>query len=139
MPEHRSSARVLVADDEADVRDLLSEYLSGFGYEILMIGTAIGALGMVQSHHPDVVFFDLGMSSAVDGESVVAAIARDAPVIIVSALRDLERARAALQSGAFDFVMKPFRLGHVRRVVEAALTGGPPRADDMRYLESSSS
>jgi len=133
MPERlRSSARVLVADDDPDVRDVLSRYLTGFGYEVLLTETAIGALGLVRSHCPDVVLLDLAMPGAVAGESVVAAIAREAPVIVISALHDLDVARGTLRSGAFDFVMKPFRLAHVRRVVEAALTGGPRRAYDMR-------
>jgi DNA-binding NtrC family response regulator len=116
--------RVLVVDDEADIRAILSEYLGGLGYEILLAETAVGALGMVRTHRPDVVLLDLAMPGAVRGENVIPAIAAEAPVIVVTALNDLELARSTLRSGAFDFVMKPFDLRRVGELVEAAIAHG---------------
>ena len=115
---------MLVVDDESGIRSTLGEYLTELGYEVVFAETAIGALGMVRSYRPDAVLLDLTMPGAVGGESVVEPIAREAPVIVVTAVHDLEVARNTLRAGAFDFVMKPFSLKHIGELVEAAVAFG---------------
>lgn len=117
-------ARVLVVDDEAQIREALGEYLALEGYVVAYAETAVRALAMVRTDPPDVVLLDLAMPGAVGGESVVAAISTVAPVIVITATIDVELARRTLQEGAFDFVMKPFNLRRVGEIVTAALAFG---------------
>jgi CheY-like chemotaxis protein len=63
-------ARILIVDDEPDVRAVLGEYLEGEGCEILFAETAIGALGVVNEHHANVVLLDLNMPGAVHGDRI---------------------------------------------------------------------
>ena len=126
-PEHRAS--VLVVDDEPEIREVLQEHLSRLGYDVRLAETAVGALGAVRTQRPDVVLLDLQMPGAVSGDSVITTIAAETPVVIITAVADVERARPTLQLGAFDFVMKPFDLDHVAEVVEAAIAFGRGRSN----------
>jgi len=122
---HTSRARALVVDDEAQVRQLLRDYLADIlGYEVIEAETAVGGLAATRVGHPDVVLLDLNMPGAVDGSSVVRAIAAEAPVIIISAVHSVDVARRTLQDGAFDFVMKPFALSRVAEIIELAIAHG---------------
>ena len=75
-------------------------------------------------HSPDVVLLDLAMSGDLRGEAIITRISREAPVIVISGIDNAEVARDALESGAFDFMMKPLPLSRVRQVVEAAIAKG---------------
>jgi two-component system nitrogen regulation response regulator NtrX len=112
---------VLVVDDDPEVRALLRDYLEYQGYEVEVATTAIGGLVAMRQRQPDVVLLDLMMPGSVQGEAVVRAISAEAPVIVISGNADAMVARRTLQEGAFDFVMKPFPLGRVSDLVEAAL------------------
>ena len=114
------SRRVLVVDDEPDIREILGVYLTRLGYEVLLADTSLGALEMVSTHPPDVVLLDLTMPG-VGGEAVITRISREVPVIVITGMDNAEAARDALESGAFDFVAKPFNLNRVRQVIEAAI------------------
>jgi len=75
-------------------------------------------------HSPDVVLLDLAMPGDLRGEAIITRISRGAPVIVISGIDNAEVARDALESGAFDFMMKPLTLSRVRQVVEAAIAKG---------------
>lgn len=116
--------RILVVDDEAEIRDVLRETLAREGYEIVEAANAAAALAAVRDHRPHAVLLDLMMPGSISGQDIVAAISRDVPVIVITALTDVEIARRTLQEGAFDLVMKPFDLRRVADIVEAALAHG---------------
>lgn len=88
----------------------------------------MGGLAAVRAGRPDVVLLDLNMPGTLHGTSVVAAIAAESPVVVITAVNDVELARRTLRDGAFDFVMKPFELRRVAELVEAAIALGPRRA-----------
>lgn len=115
------SRRVLVADDEPDIREILRVYLTRLGYEVLLADTSLGALEMASTYSPDVVLLDLLLDPGVRGEAVIKRISPEVPVIVITGIDNAEIARDVLESGAFDFVMKPFTLSRVRQVVEAAI------------------
>ena len=119
-----SKARVLIVDDEPDIRAMLSEYLTGLGYEVLVAGTAPGARGIVRTNATDVVLIDVKMPGALDGDAMITTFARDVPVIVMTGLADLQLALDTIRRGAFDFVMKPFTFSRVSDVVDAALAAG---------------
>jgi two-component system KDP operon response regulator KdpE len=115
-------SRVLIVDDEPEVRAVLRDYLHDQGYDVGEAETAIGALTEVKERRPDVVLLDLNMPGAVRGEAIIAALrAQEIPVIIISGEHDADVARLTLREGAFDYVKKPFDLLRVRDLVEAAL------------------
>jgi len=119
-----SASRVLVVDDELQVRELLTEFLRSQGYEVREAQTAVEALAEARAWHPNVVLLDLNMPGAVRGETIVAPLSADAAVIVITGETDVELARQTLRDGAFDFVVKPFALFRVGEIVETAIAYG---------------
>lgn len=119
-----SLGSILVIDDEQDVVDLLSVYFSGSGYEV--VGATQGADGLMLAdfHRPDVVLLDI-MMPGLGGVEVLQQLRLrwpNLPVVMLTAVADVEIARSTLRRGAFDFIPKPFECEHVERVVAAAIT-----------------
>ena len=123
-PARSGKVRVLVVDDDAEVQEMLREYLSLQGYEVLLAATSIGAMSMARMHRPDVVLLDLMMPGAITGDAIVGTLSRDVPVVVITAVADAAVARRTLRDGAFDFIAKPFQLNRLRAVVEAAVLHG---------------
>jgi DNA-binding NtrC family response regulator len=115
------TARVLIVDDEPDILDVLNERLLREGYVVETASTGAAAIAAVRGRTPDAVLLDLNMPGALDGRAVLGAIAREVPVIVITAISDLADARAQLQAGAFDFISKPFDLNRVVEVVATAV------------------
>ena len=113
--------RVLIVDDEPGIREVLSEHLRQEGYVVETMATGAAAIAAVRERVPDAVLLDLNMPGALDGRAVLDAIGREVPVIVITAITDVNDARAQLQGGAFDFVSKPCRLDHISEVVAAAV------------------
>lgn len=107
-----AAARVLVVDDEEDIRNLVAFNLRAAGMEVLFAGTGSEALAAIRRERPDLVILDL-MLPEIDGVSVCEAI-RNLPeisntlVIMLTAWAS-DRARiVGLQAGANDYLTKPF-------------------------------
>src|SRR5262245_6967703 len=101
--------RVLVVDDDAPSVRELGLPLKARGYEVDTAGTGEEGLALVADTHPDAVILDLGLPT-IDGLEVLSALRSwsDVPVLVLSA-RHLEQAKvAALDTGADDYVTKPF-------------------------------
>ena len=129
--------RVLVADDNADMRDYLRRIL-GFHYRVDVVGDGRAALEQIRSHTPDLVLADVMMPS-LDGFGLLAAIraderTRSLPVILLSARAGEEARIEGLKAGADEYLVKPFsarellaciasqlQLGHMRRETERVL------------------
>ena len=124
----RDRPRALVIDDEESLRLLFSDFLSLRGYDVETAGTAVAGLAVARERPPSIILLDLNMPGVVSGAEAVAALARVAPVIVVSGTDDVELARDTLQQGAFDYVTKPFDLNHLATIMAAAIThrGGTP-------------
>jgi two-component system alkaline phosphatase synthesis response regulator PhoP len=105
-------ARVLVVDDEEDIRNLVAFNLRAAGMEALLAADGAAAIKRVRTEQPDLVILDL-MMSEMDGISVCELIrnlpeASDTPIIMVTAWAT-ERARAVgLRAGANEYITKPF-------------------------------
>jgi two-component system response regulator MprA len=121
-------ARVLIVDDEPELREILRESLTARGYVTETAATGAAAITAVRNQPPDVVLLDLNMPGTLDGRAVLRAIGQEIPVIVITSISDVEDARAQLQAGAFDFIAKPFDLERVAAVVAAAVAyhGGSP-------------
>lgn len=113
--------RILAVDDNAQFLEMLTEFLTVLGYEVITAPDAGNAFMVVAVAPPDVVLLDIGMPG-VDGVTALRRIhARhpELPIIVCSANVDI--ARDALKSAAFDYVAKPVDFDHLAHVVEAAV------------------
>lgn len=115
--------RILVVDDEAPVRDVLSEYFTTQGYTVDVAPNGTEALAAVKRARPDLVLLDVRMPG-IDGVEVLRRIREvegGITVIMVTANEDVALARETLKLGAFDYVAKPFDFSYLDRAVAAGL------------------
>jgi len=135
-----STARILVVDDEADIRGLLKEILSEEGYEVEVAANAGQARSARSRQAPDLVLLDIWMPD-VDGITLLrewSATATDGcPVVMMSGHGTVETAVEATRLGAFDFVEKPLSLAKLLRTVERALDAGRRRRQNGRLFLAS--
>ncbi|MBX3130223.1 MAG: sigma-54-dependent Fis family transcriptional regulator [Polyangiaceae bacterium] len=103
--------RVLVVDDEENLRLVLRTLLKRNGYEVETAGSGEEALGLVDSFGPDVVLTDVRMPrmGGLDLLATLKAKGNDATVIVMSAYGNTDQAIEALKAGAYDYVQKPFK------------------------------
>ena len=116
------SAVILVVEDEPPIRRLLRTTLGANDYRTLEAGTGAEALSALRHHRPDLVLLDLGLPD-VDGQRLIGEIRKLGPVpIVVLSSRGDEAAKvAALDSGADDYVTKPFGADELLARLRAAL------------------
>ncbi len=118
------SKRVLVADDESEIRYMLELHLKREGYEVVTVANGQEAVDKLTKESFDVALCDLVMPE-LDGIDVLNALATakcETPLVLMSAHADTDTALEALQKGAFDYLAKPFRTDEVlfrlRRALE---------------------
>jgi two-component system KDP operon response regulator KdpE len=114
--------RVLVVDDEPQIRRLLRVSLRAQGYDLIEAGTGEQALTRTATEHPDLVILDLGLPD-MDGQDVVRRLREWTRVpIIVLSVRDREKDKVqAFDEGADDYVTKPFGMSELMARIRAAL------------------
>jgi two-component system KDP operon response regulator KdpE len=129
--------RVLVVDDEPQIRRALSLNLGARGYEIFEAATGEQALTLAASEHPDIVLLDLGLPG-MDGIMVIEAIRGWSRVpIIVLTVRDDERSKVqALDAGADDYVTKPFGMAELLARLRAVGRRAPDGAPDLAEVST---
>jgi two-component system KDP operon response regulator KdpE len=114
--------RVLVVEDDPDIRQLLRTLLEAHDYRVVLAESAARALIEARSHQPDAMIVDLGLPDR-DGQSVIREIRQFSavPILVLSArTMETEKIRA-LDGGADDYVTKPFDSGELLARVRAAL------------------
>lgn len=119
--------RVLVVDDEPQIRRALATNLRARGYDVDLAATGEEALRLAAEHRPDVVVLDLGLPG-IDGIAVVQGLRgwTEVPIIVLS-VRDSEADKvAALDAGADDFVTKPFGMDELLARLRAAVRRSTP-------------
>jgi two-component system alkaline phosphatase synthesis response regulator PhoP len=121
--EPAAAGRVLVVDDEKQVRELLGEFLRGKGYDVALAASGEAALDVAERWNPQVILLDVRMPD-LDGIEVCARLrsnekTRSIPVIVATAFEDT--AVDAFDAGADDFVSKPFQLTEIALRVGAML------------------
>jgi DNA-binding NtrC family response regulator len=126
-----SGARILVVDDEAEIRGLLKEILADEGYEVEVAADAAQARAIRQQREFDLVLLDIWMPDT-DGITLLREWTQQPglawPVVMMSGHGTVETAVEATRLGAFDFVEKPLSLAKLLRTVERALdTARQPR------------
>ncbi|MFP4532557.1 MAG: sigma-54-dependent transcriptional regulator [Desulfobacterales bacterium] len=129
--------RILVAEDDADLAQLLCEELEEAGYRVKSVDSAEAAGEHLKSWEPDLVISDLKLPGA-DGMSLLAE-ARDLHVqpgfLIITAFGSIPQAVEALKSGADDFLAKPLDLEHLRLSTERVLRHRRLKQEVQRFRE----
>lgn len=124
-----SREKILVVDDEPDVRRLLEVVLGRQGYEVLSVGSGLEALVTAQRERPSLILLDI-MMEGMDGWEVLRVLkmeegTRGIPVVIVSARVEPKDKIRGLQEGAVDYITKPFSVTDVSESI-----GGLLQSDD---------
>ncbi|TAK84043.1 MAG: sigma-54-dependent Fis family transcriptional regulator [Betaproteobacteria bacterium] len=118
------SAKVLVVDDEPDIRELLELTLLKMGLGVASAGSLAEAKERLKDEHYDLCLTDMRLP---DGEGLelvrhIGGLGVDLPVAVITAHGSAENAVAALKAGAFDYVSKPVGLDQLRALVRSALS-----------------
>lgn len=118
---------ILIVDDEADIRELVSGILNDEGYDTRSAGDSDKALAAIEARRPGLVILDIWLQgSKLDGLELLDIIRDrhpDLPVVVISGHGNIETAVSAIKKGAYDFIEKPFKTDRlilvVRRAIEA--------------------
>jgi len=122
VPAEAEGSRVLIADDELNMRRVLEAILRREGYEVLTAANGVEALGRM-SPGVNAVITDLKMPG-LDGMSLLKRLSSDypdVPVVMITAHGSVENAVEAVKLGAFDYLEKPFEQEQIRQIVAKAL------------------
>src|SRR5207245_227958 len=127
------SPRILLVDDEANIRKMVGALLQSEGFETAEAGNGTAALAAVERGAPDAVLLDLMMPGGPDGLATLEQLKRvapDVPVVMMSGKASLTDAVRATKLGAFQFLEKPLTpeglLVAIRGALELAGTSGVP-------------
>ena len=116
--------KILVVDDEPEVRKLMEHFLIGKGYNVRIAENGRIGLAALDSFKPDLVLLDMHMPE-MDGAEALREIARRAPalpVIMVTVNEDVETTSHLLQLGAADYLPKPFNLDYLEQAINIQLS-----------------
>ncbi len=114
--------KILIADDDLDLRELLIEAVRNWGYEVSLAKDGEEALRKLKMDHFHMVITDL-MMPGMDGLQLLQRIREldsDILVIIITGYATLETAVKAIETGAYDYIAKPFRLDELMIVIKNA-------------------
>ena len=117
-------ARILVADDAAFMRQMIRGIVEAEGHEVVAEASdGVEAVDQFKAHHPDLVTMDIVMPrrSGIDAVKGIMEIDSTACVVMCSALGQETLVTEALQAGARDFIVKPFKPDSVVKTVNKAL------------------
>ena len=116
--------KILVVDDEAVIRELMTDILTDEGYAVESAPNAFEALDILRENSEFVLLFTDIMMPKMDGIELIRearAIAPSLIPIVMTGYATLESARAAVKEGAYDYVLKPFSLSEIKLAVSNAL------------------
>jgi putative nucleotidyltransferase with HDIG domain len=119
-----NKGRILITDDENDIRELLKDFLDNEGHQCQLAANAFEALEKFkQDRNFDIIMSDIRMpgKSGLELLEEIKRIDPDVMVIMISAVKDIESAISAMEKGAYDYVSKPFKLNEVAFAASKAL------------------
>jgi two-component system nitrogen regulation response regulator NtrX len=127
------AADMLIVDDEADIRDLVSGILEDEGHSTRLARDADEGLKTIEERRPHLVILDIWLQgSRLDGLEMLSAIKKqhpDLPVVIISGHGNIETAVTAIRRGAYDYIEKPFKADRLILVTLRALEASQLRRE----------
>jgi two-component system KDP operon response regulator KdpE len=122
--------KILIIDDELQIRRLLEITLSASGYKIIQSVNGKEGLLDAATHNPSLIILDLGLPD-IDGQEILIKLREwfNKPIIILSVRDSEEEIIAALDNGANDYLTKPFRTGELLARIRAAIRSMDNSAD----------
>ncbi|HEY2509662.1 MAG TPA: HD domain-containing phosphohydrolase [Polyangiaceae bacterium] len=136
--EHDERPRVLIVDDEKFIRDILADFLGMEGYVVRTAEDGAAALDELHHAHYDLIISDLKMPR-MGGIPLLEAVAHAAPsalTIIMTGFGTVETAIDAMKRGAYDYILKPFKVEEVIHVVQRGLEKQRLTAENLRLREA---
>ena len=131
-----TGADILVVDDEADIRELVSGLLEDEGHGVRVASNSDEALAAIRARRPSLALLDIWMQGGgLDGLELLDVIKEldpDLPVVMISGHGNIETAVMALQRGAYDFIEKPFKSDRLVVVVQRALEASSLKRENKR-------
>lgn len=128
------AADILIVDDEADIRQLISGILEDEGFETRLAHNSDAALSEISQRRPTLVVLDIWLQgSKLDGLDLLQEIkqlAPELPVVIISGHGNIETAVAAIKLGAYDYIEKPFNADRLLLVIGRALEANRLRREN---------
>jgi DNA-binding NtrC family response regulator len=115
--------RILVVDDEEQMRDLLVKVLERKGYQVSVCGNGVDALAFLEREPADLVVTDVRMPglSGMEALRAIKELNPDIVVIIMTAFGSIDQAVQAVKEGAYDYINKPFKIDEMLLTIEKAL------------------
>jgi CheY-like chemotaxis protein len=116
--------RVLLADDNDDIRSVFQEGLEGHGYEVAPAASVIEALRLISTQHFDVLLSELHMPEACDGFTIINAMRRTQPnaaTLLLSSYPVLQAAMTALLVEADQILVKPIGISEISEIIQKKL------------------
>ena len=128
LEQATASARVLVVEDDEAIADVLRRSLRAEGHEVRSAADGVEALTEAEQFIPDLVVLDLGLPR-LDGAEVCRRLraSSDVPILILTARSETEDRVSGLDSGADDYIVKPFERQELLARIRALLRRRPPR------------
>jgi response regulator RpfG family c-di-GMP phosphodiesterase len=136
--EPEESPRILVVDDERVIREILSDFLSMEGYVVRAVEDGTAALRELQLRPYDLVISDLKMPQMGGIELLDQLTAKNIKVlaVIMTGFGTVETAIEAMKKGAYDYILKPFKVEEVVHVVQRGLDRQRLQAENIRLREA---
>jgi response regulator RpfG family c-di-GMP phosphodiesterase len=131
-------ARVLVVDDEPTIREMLADFLELEGYRVATAEDGVAALAALDGNRFDLVLTDMKMPR-MGGITLVEQLRKHAPstvAVIMTGFGTVETAIDAMKRGAYDYVLKPFKLEEVLQVVERAVEKRRMETENIRLRQA---
>jgi DNA-binding response OmpR family regulator len=118
-------AKILIAEDERDIRDLITFTLGFAGFDVIAAANGEEALNLARQENPDLILMDVRMPRMTGYEACAAMKAdakmKDIPVIFLSAKGQDAEIQTGLQAGAVDYLLKPFAPDQLTARIQAVL------------------
>jgi two-component system response regulator AtoC len=120
--------KILIIDDDKDMRSVLSDLVMSEGYEAVVAGHGKTALKEISSHSPDLILLDIRLPG-IDGMTLlekIKEIDRNIIIIMITGHGDIKDAVRAMKLGAVDYITKPFDNNEIMATIRKALQTGRP-------------
>lgn len=113
--------RILLADDEEDIKTVVKFFLESRGYDVLTAFDGLDAISMCESEKPDVLLLDV-MMPVMNGFEVARRLKKNPetagiPIIMLSAASQAESIKEGLEAGARDYIVKPFEPSKLEEMI----------------------